>query len=58
MVAIPEVPRTLNGKKVEVPVRRILAGAAVAEAISLDAMSNPRSLDVFVELAETQDNAS
>ena len=53
-MAIPEVPRTLNGKKVEVPVRRILAGATVAEAISLDAMSNPRSLDVFVGLAETR----
>ena len=54
IMAIPEVPRTLNGKKVEVPVRRILAGATVAEAISLDAMSNPRSLDVFVGLAETR----
>ena len=54
ILSIPEVPRTLNGKKVEVPVRRILAGTPVAEAISLDAMSNPRSLDVFVKLAETR----
>ena len=54
ILAISEVPRTLSGKKVEVPVRRILAGAHVAEAISLDAMSNPGSLDVFVKLAEAQ----
>ncbi len=51
ILAIPEVPRTLNGKKVEVPVRRILAGDPVAETISPDAMSNPASLDVFVKLA-------
>ena len=52
ILAIPEVPRTLNGKKVEVPVRRILAGAPVADTISPDAMNNPGSLDVFVKLAE------
>ena len=52
ILAIPEAPRTLNGKKVEVPVRRILAGSPVAETISPDAMSNPASLDVFVSLAE------
>ena len=51
--AIPEVPRTLNGKKVEVPVKRILAGTPVDEAISRDAMSNPGSLDYFVALARS-----
>ena len=54
VLEIREVPRTLNGKKVEVPVRRILAGEPVADTISPDAMSNPRSLDVFVKLAETR----
>ena len=49
--AIPEVPRTLNGKKLEVPVKRVLMGTPVDEAISQDAMSNPQSLDYFVELA-------
>ena len=49
--ALPEVPRTLNGKKLEVPVKRVLMGTPVDEAISQDAMSNPQSLDYFVELA-------
>jgi acetoacetyl-CoA synthetase len=51
MHAIPEVPRTLNGKKMEVPVKRVLMGTPVEEAVSQDAMSNPGSLDYFVELA-------
>jgi len=49
--AIDQVPRTLNGKKVEVPVKRILAGMAPERAISADAMSNPDSLQFFIGLA-------
>jgi acetoacetyl-CoA synthetase len=49
--AIPSVPRTLNGKKLEVPVRRILSGAAAAEVANVGAMANPESLDFFVKLA-------
>jgi len=50
--AIDQVPRTLNGKKVEVPVKRILAGTAPERAISADAMSNPDSLQFFIDLVE------
>ena len=49
--AIAEVPRTLNGKKMEVPVKRILSGTPVEKAVSRDAMSNPETLGFFVELA-------
>ena len=49
--AVPEVPTTLSGKKVEVPVKKILMGTPLDEAISRDAMANPGSLDYFVELA-------
>jgi acetoacetyl-CoA synthetase len=49
---IEEVPRTLSGKVLEVPVKRILMGAPPHEAASLDSLANPRSLDYFVELAE------
>ncbi len=49
--AIDEVPRTLNGKKVEVPVKEILSGRDAKEAVSPDAMANPESLRFFVELA-------
>ncbi len=50
---IREVPRTLSGKVLEVPVKRILMGAAPHEAASVDSLANPESLDYFVELAKT-----
>jgi acetoacetyl-CoA synthetase len=49
--AIAEVPRTLSGKALEVPVKRILMGEAPDKAASRDSLQNPRSLDYFVELA-------
>ncbi len=52
---IEEVPRTLSGKVLEVPVKRILMGAAPRDAASVDSLANPRALDYFVELAETLD---
>ena len=44
---IPDIPRTLNGKKMEVPVKRILAGMAVEQVVRTDAMANPESLEAF-----------
>ena len=52
---IAEVPRTLSGKVLEVPVKRILMGAAVDEAASVDSLVNPAALDYFVELAHELD---
>jgi len=49
---IPEVPRTLNAKKLEVPVKKILTGEPVDKAVNIDSMSNPQSIDYFVKLAE------
>ncbi len=48
---IAEVPRTLTGKKMEVPVRKLLLGAPRDKVASADAMANPASLDFFVQLA-------
>ena len=50
---IEEVPRTLSGKALEVPVKRILMGAAPEQAASVDSLANPRALDYFVALAAT-----
>jgi len=50
---IPEVPRTLSGKVLEVPVKRILMGAQPERAASVESLANPRSLEYFVELAAT-----
>jgi acetoacetyl-CoA synthetase len=51
ILAVEAVPRTLNGKKLEVPVRRILMGTPPGEAVSTGAMANPSSLEPFVALA-------
>ena len=48
---IEEIPQTLNGKKLEVPVKKILAGEPADEAASKDSLSNPESLDYFEDLA-------
>ncbi len=49
---IKQIPRTLSGKKMELPVRKILSGVPLPKAVSLDAMSNPESIQYFVELAQ------
>jgi acetoacetyl-CoA synthetase len=53
VMQIAEVPRTLSGKTLEVPVKRILMGAAPTEAASVDSLVNPQALEYFVELAQT-----
>jgi acetoacetyl-CoA synthetase len=55
VLAIAEVPRTLSGKVLEVPVKRILMGQPVEKAASRDSLANPASLDYFVELAGNKD---
>jgi acetoacetyl-CoA synthetase len=50
---VAEVPRTLSGKLLEVPVKRILLGADPETSASRDALANPAALDQFVELART-----
>lgn len=52
---ITEVPRTLSGKVLEVPVKRILMGTPVEKAASRDSLANPKALDYFVEMAERLD---
>jgi acetoacetyl-CoA synthetase len=48
---ITEVPRTLSGKVLEVPVKRILTGTPVEQVASRESLANPQALDVFVEMA-------
>src|SRR5262249_21876442 len=47
IVAVPGIPRTLSGKKLEVPVRRILLGTPVTDAADPDALANPEVLAYF-----------
>jgi acetoacetyl-CoA synthetase len=50
---IAEVPRTLSGKVLEVPVKRILMGAPPDQAASRESLANPEALDYFVKLSNS-----
>jgi acetoacetyl-CoA synthetase len=52
MYAIDAIPYTLTGKKMEVPVRKILMGWPLEKAASRDAMTNPEAIDYFVKFAQ------
>jgi acetoacetyl-CoA synthetase len=51
IVQAPAIPRTLSGKKLEVPVKRILAGEEVARVVNPGSLVNPESLDFYVGYA-------
>ena len=51
VIQIAQAPRTLSGKLLEVPVKRILMGTPAEEAASRESLANPEALDTFVDLA-------
>jgi acetoacetyl-CoA synthetase len=55
---IAEIPRTLSGKVLEVPVKRILMGHDPDRAVSRGALANPAALDWFVDFAAAGDTAA
>lgn len=57
IIVVAEIPRTLSGKKMELPVKKLLLGMQLEKVASADAMSNPRSLDYFIELAARRNKA-
>jgi acetoacetyl-CoA synthetase len=54
IVQVPSIPYTLTGKKLEVPVRRILSGVPADKAANRAAMADPAALDFFIEYARIQ----
>jgi len=54
IIEVPAIPATLTGKKMEVPVRKILLGTPPEQAANPDAMADPGSLDAFVAYARNQ----
>ncbi|HKP18620.1 MAG TPA: acetoacetate--CoA ligase [Gaiellaceae bacterium] len=58
IVALPMIPQTLTGKKLELPVKRILSGVAAAEVVSPDALANPTSIEAVVAYARSRDRSS
>ena len=58
IVAAPGIPTTLNGKRMEVPVKRLLQGERPEAVASLDAVSDPEVFDWFVRFAAGQDRGA
>ena len=50
VLAVPDIPYTISGKKMETPIKRILLGQDPAKVINRDAMRNPQALEYFLEL--------
>jgi len=53
IIQAPSIPRTLNGKKLEVPVKKVLAGSDPTKVLNRDSIADPASVDFFVELARS-----
>jgi acetoacetyl-CoA synthetase len=51
ILPIPEVPRTLSGKKLEVPIKRILMGAPRDRVLNAGTLANPKAVDALLEAA-------
>jgi acetoacetyl-CoA synthetase len=54
IVQVAEVPRTLSGKKLEVPVKKLLLGGDPAWVVNRDSMANPGSFDAFIAYAKAR----
>lgn len=54
IVQVTEVPRTLSGKKLEVPVKKLLLGGDPAKVVNRDSMANPDSFDAFIAYAKAR----
>lgn len=53
IIAVPAIPHTRTGKKLEVPIKRILQGARPEDVVSRDAVDNPAALDTFTRLGRS-----
>jgi acetoacetyl-CoA synthetase len=58
ILAIPEVPRTLSGKKMELPIKKLLLGHPLETVAHADAMANAASLHWFVDFAARRTSTS
>ena len=52
IIQVSDIPRTLSGKKLEVPIKKLFMGVPLEKAISMDALSNPQALEFYNELAQ------
>jgi acetoacetyl-CoA synthetase len=52
ILQVPEIPRTLSGKKQELPIKKLLLGHPIEKVVNRDAMANPQCLDWYVAFAK------
>uniref|UniRef100_C5D2Q9 Acetoacetyl-CoA synthase n=1 Tax=Geobacillus sp. (strain WCH70) TaxID=471223 RepID=C5D2Q9_GEOSW len=54
---VEQIPKTLNGKKMEIPIRKVLLGFPLEKAVNPGAMANPEALQFFIELSKQLTNS-
>lgn len=54
VLAVPALPRTLSGKSLEIPIKRVLIGTPPDQVASRDSLANRDALDWFTEFAATR----
>jgi acetoacetyl-CoA synthetase len=58
ILQVPAIPRTMTGKKLEVPIKRLFMGADPDTAVNRNAVSDPAALDAFAALAAARSAAA
>jgi acetoacetyl-CoA synthetase len=54
IIEVQEIPRTLSGKKLEVPVKKLLLGGDAKTVVNRDSMANPHSFNDFISYAQAR----
>ena len=53
IVRVDQIPRTLSGKKLEIPIKKLFLGGCAEKVVNKDSMANPESFNLFIELANS-----
>jgi acetoacetyl-CoA synthetase len=57
ILSVPDIPKTITGKKLEVPIKKLLLGHPLEKVVNRDALANPASLDWYVQFARARPHA-
>jgi acetoacetyl-CoA synthetase len=57
IIAVPDIPYTISGKKTETPVKKVLMGKDPKDVVNAGALKNPESMEFFISLAKSQNQA-
>jgi len=54
IIAVPDIPYTISGKKTETPVKKVIMGKDPKDVVNAGALRNPQSMDFFIDLVKTR----